>query len=376
MSSPAAIDIVIVNYRSAGDTLGAVAGLVPWPHGTIWVVDNSEDAVEVERLKAGTSAHPEVRLLVQARNIGFGAGCNAAYDLSTAEFLFLLNPDARIVASDILKMADTMQRDRRWGALAPRVFWDPARRFLLPSALPMDPWSLIAIALVYRMGASTTLPAQYYLAQQRRQMAGAKVFATRFLVGAAMLVRREAAIRAGGLFDPDYFMFYEDSDLSLRLRRAGFRVGIEPGSTAVHEYRHKLSKISLMVASAQIYYAKRFPRFYRASGRLSRVESVAGKGLGIGSAAQELGTIDSARDLRDSLQGRRILALSPAPALMPALFRPLGQAPVAFDDDDWERLEPGRYWLCCAGISPEGQGISRLQDTRRWATFIKPGVDR
>lgn len=376
MSSPAAIDIVIVNYRCAQDTLGAVAGLLPWPHGTIWLVDNSEDSAEAQLLKTGTSGHGEVNLLVQPRNIGFGGGCNAAYDLSTAEYLFLLNPDARIAAADILRMAATMQGDRRWGALAPRVFWDPARRFLLPSALPMDPWSLLGVALIYRMGAVAALAARYYLAQQRRQMAGTRVFSTRFLVGAAMLVRREAAVRAGGLFDPDYFMFYEDSDLSLRLRRAGFWLGIEPRSAAVHEYRHKTSKIALMVASAQVYYAKRFPRFYRASARLSRIETLAGKGLGIGSGARDLGSIDNPGALQESLEGRGILALSPAAALMPALFRPLGEAPVALDGDDWERLEAGRYWLCCGSVSPEGHRVSQLPGADRWVTFVKPGVAR
>ena len=39
--SRASIDIAIVNYRSANDTLQALARLANWPNGTIWLVDNS-----------------------------------------------------------------------------------------------------------------------------------------------------------------------------------------------------------------------------------------------------------------------------------------------------------------------------------------------
>ena len=56
-----------------------------------------------------------------------------------------------------------------------------------------------------------------------------------FASGAALVVRRSAWDRVGG-FDPDYFMYGEDLDLSLRLWLAGFAVGLEPGARVAHDY--------------------------------------------------------------------------------------------------------------------------------------------
>jgi N-acetylglucosaminyl-diphospho-decaprenol L-rhamnosyltransferase len=56
-----------------------------------------------------------------------------------------------------------------------------------------------------------------------------------FASGAALMVRREAWERTGG-FDDRYFMYGEDVDLSLRLRRAGYKVGVVPDARIEHDY--------------------------------------------------------------------------------------------------------------------------------------------
>jgi GT2 family glycosyltransferase len=56
-----------------------------------------------------------------------------------------------------------------------------------------------------------------------------------FASGAALVARREAWDGAGG-FDPEYFMYGEDLDLSLRLRLAGWGVGVVPSARADHDY--------------------------------------------------------------------------------------------------------------------------------------------
>jgi GT2 family glycosyltransferase len=60
------------------------------------------------------------------------------------------------------------------------------------------------------------------------------VVATDHGIGAAMLVSRAALEAAGGGFDPDFFLLYEDVDLSLRVKRAGFEVLLVPASTMWH----------------------------------------------------------------------------------------------------------------------------------------------
>lgn len=357
------IDIIIVNYRSADDTLVAIAAITPWRHGRIWLVDNSEDGAEAARLSDALADIPEVQLLVPERNLGFGGGCNLAFEQSTAEFVLLLNPDARIDERNILMLVETLRQHPSWSGVSPKTFWDATQRFLLPSAFPQTPLMMLAMTLALRSPRLAKWGAHYYLRKMRDDMAASRPYSTSFLVGAVMMLRRSAVLAAGGLFDPDYFMFYEDSDLSLRLRRAGYWLGIVPMAEAVHEYRHKPFKDCMMAESRQVYFTKNFPLFYRFTGKLSRLAQ-----WGRPINWEEWGEIlphpvSDPEELHAQLGGAGVVAFSPSVMMMPALFRPSCTDPVLFNAQDWARIEPGRYMLACSG----GKDGSAL----RWVGFEK-----
>ena len=351
MSSLDEIDIVIVNYRSAADTLGALAALGPWPQGAIWLVDNSADAAEAAMLRAGTQGRNDVRLLIAEENLGFGRGCNRAFELSRAPHLLLLNPDARIDPDHVVSLAEALASDPAWGALSPKMFWDEERRFLIQEAFPQTPAADVAMALATHAPKLAHGVFRRYLKHAQKKMAGTRPFTTSFLSGAVLMLRRDAVSRAGGLFDPDYFMFYEDSDLSLRLRRAGFRLGIAPQVEAVHESRYKPFKIPLMVQARQIYFRKRFPRFFAATRKLERVDRLARPICWTewGQVLHE--PLGSAAEFTDRTAGAGIVALSPAPWMMPAIMRPANAFPAQLNNKDWDRLEAGRYMAAIGGTT-------------------------
>ncbi len=343
------IDIIIVNYKSAEDTLAAVAAITPWRHGRILIVDNSEEGSEAARLYDALACTEEVQLLIPEKNLGFGGGCNLAFEKSTAEFVLLLNPDARIDEANILMLMETLMLYPRFGGVSPKTFWDDAHRFLLPSAFPQSPLVMLAMTLASRFPGLTRRAARLYWQKMRSDMASVKPYAIPFLVGAVMMLRRSAILDAGGLFDPDYFMFYEDSDLSLRLRRVGYQLGIVPMAEAVHEYRHKLYKAGMMAESHRTYFAKNFPFFFRFTGNLSRLARW-GRPLKWDEWGKMLPCpVVSPEELHSQLGCAGIVAFSPAMTMMPAIFRPSCAPPVLFNALDWDRIEAGRYMLVCAG---------------------------
>lgn len=351
MSSPAAIDIVIVNYHCAADTLGALAVLGPWPHGTIWLVDNSVDDAEAATLNAATRARNDVRLLIAEENLGFGRGCNRAFDLSRAPHLLLLNPDARIDPAHVVRLAEVMAENPAWGGLSPKIFWDEQRRFMLPEAFPQTPAVTAAVAFATHAPTLAHMAFRRYLRRTQEKMAGTALFTTAFLAGAVLMLRRDAVSRAGGLFDPDYFMFYEDSDLSLRLRRAGFRLGIAPQAEAVHEYRHKPFKMPLMLQTRQIYFRKRYPRFFAVTRRLARVDGIAKPVCWADWGEVLPEPLGSAAEFTARTAGAGIVAFSPTPLMMPAIMRPANVLPAQLNDKDWGRLEAGRYMAAIEGTA-------------------------
>lgn len=354
-----AIDVAIVNYRCVADTRQALARLTPWPHGTVWLVDNSaheaDVAADTAALREACTAMPWVRRLTPGDNLGFGRACNLAFAESKAEFFLLLNPDARITTEGVLQLAQTLKTQPRLGAVSPRIFWNEQHSFVLPAAFAQTPWHSVALALATHSRRLTRWAARRGLQRAMRQMAATQPFEVDFLAGAVMLLRRTAVQHAGGLFDPDYFMFFEDADLSLRLRRCGQTLAMAPAVSAVHEYRHKAYKAGLMAQSQQQYFRKMYPAFYRWSHQLARVAALA-RPLVPADWFQVLPRpLNSAAEFSALTAGGRVLAFSPSLLMMPAIFRPAQTTPAPFDAAEWALLEPGGYVALLAPATPTAE---------------------
>ena len=357
------IDIGIVNYHSASDTLGAVDHLGAWPHGEVWVVDNSTDADEAGALERAALQRPWMRVLVAERNLGFGQACNRIFERSGAPCLLLLNPDARIGADDVLALARHLQDHPRVGAVSPRIFLDAARRFVLPEATDQSPWSGLCQTLSTRWPRLALWRAAKLAQRTRVRMDGPAAFEVRTLAGAVLMVRRDAVQAAGGLFDPRYFMFFEDADLSLRLRRAGFRLAMLPPASAVHGYRHKAFKAELMEASRRQFMSARHPWFFRLTGRLVRLDAL-NRAVPLTAYPRVLPEpLHAAADLARETRGAGVLAISASPLGDPAAVRPRSTEPAPLTDAEWDLLEPGDY-LALLQTAPGSRGAVWLRFTR------------
>lgn len=345
--------VIIVNYHSAGDTLGAVGSVAQEADvDAIMVVDNSADPRQAEHLASQLPAG--VRLLVAARNLGFAAACNWAYQECDSEYVLLLNPDARLEPQALPRLMAALAAEPRLAAVAPVTWWDDAQRWLLPTLLPetMAQWCLHALASRCPMHLGRRL-ALAWLSRQRHLYARREPQVVDYLSGAVLLLRRAAVDRAGGLFDPGYFMFFEDADLSRRLRRAGFRLALAPLAHAVHHWRHHAGKDALMAASAQYYARRHYPRWSFLANALRLPTANPCTSFTASPArpnrwgiARTLGArIERFAELTRQLAGHRLLAVSPSPLGYPAIFRPLGHPALDFADLPDAALGPGRYVL-------------------------------
>jgi GT2 family glycosyltransferase len=361
MSSPPSVDIAIVNYFSALDVRRCLERLGPWMHGTVWLVDNSQDAAEFAALLECTQARPWVRLIDSGGNIGFGRACNVAFEQSTSPLFLLLNPDAWIAPADVQALAQAMNDDPRLGAVSPRVYWNEARTFLLPLGIAQTPWTALAQALAPRARRLARWAAARSLATQRQRMASTSTFEVAFLSCGSTMLRRQAALAAGGLFDPDYFMFFEDSDLSVRLRRSGWRLAIVPTAAAVHEYRHKAFKAGMMAQSRSQYFRKLYPWFHSLSAGLERLDALA-RPVPLQRWFEALpAECRTLTDFTSQTNARGVVAFSSSGLMMPAAFRPLGASVRSFDEEEWALLEPAGY---VALMQDEGEAAPA-----RWVHF-------
>ena len=215
----------------------------------IVVVDNGSEDGTPEYLAAG---FPQVQVVRSDSNVGFAGGADLGIAGFRGEFLALLNNDATLAPDALQRMLETITRpgNERVGAVTARIML--AGAFLARRAVPGEAIS----AGSYRSGnlvlepAALSSPASFrlvnstgnivtrggrgqdrdWLRPEGEESRDTDVFG--FCGGAALL--RRAALDEVGTFDASLFLYYEDTDLSWRLRLAGWHIVYAPDAVVHH----------------------------------------------------------------------------------------------------------------------------------------------
>lgn len=318
---------ILVNYRCAGELVEAALSLAGDPAcNRIHVVDNSESPAEAawlrKRLPVG------VDLTVSERNLGFAGACNLAFEADDSACILLLNPDARLLPGALTRLKETLAENPRLGGVGPRVYWDDECRFLLPPTTFPSPGSYFWDRLGRHYPALQALRATRFRARSLHEWRAALPLRVNALSGGHVLLRRSAVEAAGGLFDPNFFMYWEDSDLMCRLASADFELRLEPRAHAIHHYEHSPGKDALIGQGWPVYAAKHFStRHWRLFERL--LHHVPALQL---PPPEPLLLREAGRDIEvvvpEALRTGWLLEYSPAPSFVPAIGH-FGTGPVA-----------------------------------------------
>jgi GT2 family glycosyltransferase len=251
------ISVIIVNFHSAYLTKRAVESVFSDNENTeVFVVDNTATPDERQTLQ---SILPQgTNLIFNERNEGFAKACNKAYALSRGEWIFLLNPDAYIISPCLSILRIFLENTPEASSVAPLIFWDSSMTYLFPRSIPPSPVHDVFTRLSQMLLAFGYL---YSLSERRnniRLWKSSSPVRVKNLSGGSAMVRRSAIEDVGSLFDEQFFLFYEDSDLFLRLRKAGYHLYIAPSAKAVHSHRHTRLKLDIMAQTRVRFYKKHF----------------------------------------------------------------------------------------------------------------------
>ncbi|MGQ0552739.1 MAG: glycosyltransferase [Planctomycetota bacterium] len=224
------VSLVVVNWNTRELLRECLLSLGRCATGTqneVLVVDNASRDGSAELVRR---EFPGVRLIANERNLGFAAACNQGLSQSQGRYVLLLNADTRLEEDVPAALAALLDREAQ-AALAGCLQVSPEGR-ALPSAAHLPTLrGALAAALGLRRGAPAAakdfVPPFLSFAQHQRAQA------VDILVGACLLVRRAAFERTGGL-DEGLFLFAEEWEWCLRLRRAGWQVLYTPQTRIVH----------------------------------------------------------------------------------------------------------------------------------------------
>ncbi len=234
---------IIINWKCAEETCACLASLTPTvDSSTVIVIDNGSADGSVEMIRA---RFPAVTLLPISANLGFAKAANIgiAHALAGgADGVFLLNNDTTVAPNTVARLAEQLAGSEQIGVLSAKIF------------LTDQPGRLWSVGGVYHdhnaidLGAGELDQGQFDHAQLD------------FVYGCAMLLSARMLYAIGG-FDERFFMYYEDVDLCLRARAAGYAVALAPDAHVWHLGSRSTGakpglKLYYEARSRQLFYAK------------------------------------------------------------------------------------------------------------------------
>jgi GT2 family glycosyltransferase len=194
------------------------------------IVDNSGQGL----VRGGEAGRRGVRVIEPGRNVGFGAAINLGFHESRTPYLAVLNDDAAPRAGWIEALVAAAEAHPDAGMFASQV------RFFGEEHLDS------AGMVIARDGSS----------KQRGHLFPAAEFDREeevLLPSASAALYRRAMLESIGLFDEDFFLYCEDTDIGLRARWAGWKCIYVPGAVVEHHYSHSAGRASRLKA----YYVER-----------------------------------------------------------------------------------------------------------------------
>jgi GT2 family glycosyltransferase/lipopolysaccharide/colanic/teichoic acid biosynthesis glycosyltransferase len=183
----------------------------------IIVVDNASDDGSIELLK---EKYPDVKLIVNEKNVGFGAANNQALQIARGKYFLLINPDTIIKENTLNEMISFFRRTPGAGIAGCKVLNpDGTLQLACRRGFP-GPWtSFTKVMGLSRIFPNSKLFARYNLTYLNEN----QTYEVDAVSGAFMMMRRELYEKIGG-FDQQFFMYGEDLDLCYRSQKSGYKV--------------------------------------------------------------------------------------------------------------------------------------------------------
>lgn len=230
------VTAVVVSFQSRDDLPRCLASLRAAGERLLEtiVVDNAsgDGSAEVAR-----KSHPEARVIENSANVGFAGAANRGLREAKGRYVLLLNPDAALQDGALDTLARFLDDHRDVAIVGPRTLNDDGTpQVSFGSALSLvTEWRQRRLVL----GVKRRDPAALAQAAELSSRPGEPDWVS----GACFLARLDA-LRAVGLFDEGFFLYEEDVDLCVRVKRAGGRVAFLPEAVVVHSLGKSMAQAS------------------------------------------------------------------------------------------------------------------------------------
>ena len=223
------ISIIIVSWNVKDDLVNCLDSIYrnpPSQEYEIIVVDNASTDDTVATIKR---QYKNVLVIENLTNSGFSAANNLGIHKARGQYLFLLNPDTIVCENAIDVLAKTLDNYEDSGGCGPRLFNPDGSDQIAVGSVPTFRAMLYGKTILRSLGIFRShykslkhLDFDYETQKEMEQLSGAAVMV------------RNSVMKEIGLMDEAFFMYYEDIDLFLRIRKARWKLLYVPTAKIIH----------------------------------------------------------------------------------------------------------------------------------------------
>lgn len=201
--------------------------------GCLIVYDNASTDKCVNIIDEYAQKYPDIFIGVKStENIGFGRANNRAIEITRSKVYALINPDVVFEPSVIKQLFSTLTSSTKAAIVCPKLYYPD--NLIQPSVRKFPTLSYFIIRSLFGESIQRKLSKFRYYYENLDEVD--ELLEVEWAIGAFMLISGEYVSKFG-LFDEQYFLYFEDVTLCFNAWQNGFRVLLEPKATATHFYQ-------------------------------------------------------------------------------------------------------------------------------------------
>ena len=222
------VSIIIVNYNTLELTKNTINSVIEKTRDLnyeIILVDNASTDGSIEFFRK--EYKDKIIFLRNKENLGFGRANNKGIKISKGKYIFLLNSDTLLINNAIKILFDYMEKNKNCGVCGGNLFdldLNPTHSFLreLPS---LKTEINVLKRMINKLKVKNNKRKDFNYSNLEKEVG--------YITGADMMMRKSILDRIG-LFDKDFFMYFEETELTYRIKKLGYKIMSIPTAKIIH----------------------------------------------------------------------------------------------------------------------------------------------
>lgn len=249
------LSIIIVNFETFEYTSECIDSIYKNPPSCLYeiiLIDNGSQDASLEKIQ---EKFPEVKCIRIGENLGFSLANNLGIQNARGELVLLLNSDTKILNGSLNRIVEYLNDNPSVGVVAPRQIDGTGRIQFSWGGFPTFISEFYRKIVHYRLSIDDP-KIRDYLEEKCNAICEVD-----WVSGSCLLVRKKALFDVG-LFDKNFFMYFEDIDLCRKIKDSGWQINYNPNATILHyggvSAKKNILHVLVEYRRSQIYFTRKY----------------------------------------------------------------------------------------------------------------------